>query len=101
MDTYSKQFVSLTGKDKPHPYQEKVAEHIFARRHVVVRAPTGAGKTLAVLAPFLLGRKRIGVRGLIYVLPLRSLVEAVFQEAWALARPNGLTVTMQTGEQAD
>jgi CRISPR-associated endonuclease/helicase Cas3 len=101
MGEYSEDFVSLTGKGKPYPYQERVAEHIFARRHLIVRAPTGAGKTLATLAPFLLGRNRVRCGGMIYVLPLRSLVEAVFEEAVELAVPRGFTVAMQTGERAD
>lgn len=41
------------------------------------------------------------VGGLIYVLPLRTLVEAVYEEARQLAEPRGLTVAMQTGERAD
>ncbi len=91
----------MTGKGRPHSYQEQVAEHIFARRHVIVHAPTGAGKTLAVVVPFLLARKRLRLGGMIYVLPLRTLVEAVFDEVSALAGPMGLTVVMQTGERAD
>jgi CRISPR-associated endonuclease/helicase Cas3 len=99
--TYAEEFVRLTHKPRPHKYQEAIAECLLARRHVVVRAPTGAGKTLAVLVPFLLHRKSIGVGGMIYVLPLRTLVEAVFEEARQLAEPLGLGVAMQTGERAD
>jgi CRISPR-associated endonuclease/helicase Cas3 len=66
-----------------------------------VRAPTGAGKTLSVLAPFILLREQIKVAGLIYVLPLRTLVEAISEEACLLAEPRGLRVAVQTGERAD
>ena len=38
---------------------------------------------------------------MIYVLPLRTLVEAVYEEAQALAEPRDFKVRMQTGERAD
>lgn len=95
MQTYAEEFARLTQKPGPHRYQEAVAECLFARRHVVVRAPTGAGKTLAAVVPFLLRRKEMQVGGLIYVLPLRTLVEAIFEETKRLANPLGLTVAMQ------
>jgi CRISPR-associated endonuclease/helicase Cas3 len=78
-----------------------LAEILRTERHVVLRAPTGAGKTLAVLAPFLLLREQIKVAGLIYVLPLRTLVEAVSAEAQELAKAHNLEVAVQTGERAD
>lgn len=102
---YRQKFRDLTRREDrefdPHPYQEQVAQRLLDRRHLIVRAPTGAGKTLSVLAPFLLGRDRIGVRSMIYVLPLRTLVEAVYEEARALAEPLGFKVLIQTGERAD
>ncbi len=101
MPSFAELFAELTGKPRPRPYQEAVAEHLRARRHVIVRAPTGAGKTLSVLAPFLLLRQEIQVAGLIYVLPLRTLVEAISEEARQLAEPLGLKVAVQTGERAD
>ncbi|MBS1873468.1 MAG: CRISPR-associated helicase Cas3' [Acidobacteria bacterium] len=98
--SYSRDFAEITGR-APYPYQLRLAEAVFSGLHSVVRAPTGAGKTLAVLIPFLLGRQRGGRRKLIYVLPLLTLVEAVFAEAAELARPLGLSVAMQTGERPD
>lgn len=38
---------------KPYQYQERVYEHLMARRNVIIQAPTGAGKTRAALYPFL------------------------------------------------
>jgi CRISPR-associated endonuclease/helicase Cas3 len=102
---YHRSFASLSSAWEtpvfPHAYQEKVADAVFARRHTIVRAPTGAGKTLSVLAPFLLGRGKNCIQKLIYVLPLRTLVEAIFEESCKLAQPMGLSVAMQTGERAD
>lgn len=106
-DQFKAAFASVTGGLLPHHYQNEVATQLFERQHVVVRAPTGAGKTLAVLAPYLIQRERIGVTGLIYVLPLRTLVEAIEAEANQLAsaaeKVTGrlFEVKVQTGERPE
>lgn len=59
------------------PFQQEVYDQITAGRNVILQAPTGAGKTFAALAPFVLGAwgKQNGppARKLIYSLPLRVL----------------------------
>lgn len=59
------------------PFQQRVYDMIAAGKSVVLQAPTGAGKTFAALAPFVLGRWGAGngpaARKLIYSLPLRVL----------------------------
>lgn len=93
--------------DSPYDYQVAVAEHLDSGRHVEVWAPTGAGKTLAVLAPFLWQYERGGRRRwdrLIYVLPLRSLVESIAVEAEKVVAKLGradVSVKVQTGERPD
>jgi CRISPR-associated endonuclease/helicase Cas3 len=84
----------------PYDYQIRVAKHLWNRKNLLLRAPTGAGKTLAVLAPFLHDRHRLGVRRLIYCLPLRSLAQGVYDEAKRIC-PDDLAVNMQTGQQPD
>ena len=37
----------------PYPFQERVAEILLAGRNVILQAPTGSGKTMAALYPFL------------------------------------------------
>ena len=54
---YPEFFQRLTGRT-PYDYQLRVAAELFSGRNVVLRAPTGAGKTWAVLAPFLRGIRR-------------------------------------------
>jgi CRISPR-associated endonuclease/helicase Cas3 len=85
------------------PYQQLVAEKLSQRRNVVLTAPTGAGKTLAVLAPFMEHRERIGVRRLIYCLPMKTLAEGIFAEAQALVArlDRNERVTIQTGERPE
>lgn len=55
LQNYRKFFSRLTGAPQgPYPYQERLAvESLLKGRSVVLRAPTGAGKTWAVTAPFL------------------------------------------------
>jgi CRISPR-associated endonuclease/helicase Cas3 len=89
-------------------------------KNIVLRAPTGAEKTWAVLAPFLFQEKeKLPGRParLIYALPLRTLAQGVYHEARQAAARLGLPVesqedkqgrevvapfvTLQTGEQPD
>ncbi len=115
-DVYTAFFQRLTGRT-PYGYQVHVATELFSGCNVVVRAPTGAGKTWAVLAPFLFeGWERRPGR-LIYALPLRTLAQGVYREAREAAgrlgyrlepreddhgrEIEGPFVTLQTGEQPD
>jgi CRISPR-associated endonuclease/helicase Cas3 len=99
MKSYRDQFRELTGTKVPHPYQERVADALFSRRNVLLKAPTGFGKTLSVLVPFVSQPERIGARRLIYCLPLRTLAEGIYEEAVRLVTKAhvNLVVTMQTG----
>ncbi|MGH7390119.1 MAG: CRISPR-associated helicase Cas3' [Candidatus Rokuibacteriota bacterium] len=119
LQAYRTFFERLTGRS-PYEYQVRVAAELFEGRNVVLRAPTGAGKTCAVLAPFLFeGWNRRPAR-LIYALPLRTLAQGVYRVAseaaaspWArlgreVAGREGSGregqppyVTLQTGEQPD
>lgn len=113
---YRAHFRKVTGHD-PFDYQVQVARTLLARQNIVLRAPTGAGKTWAVLAPFLFARDKGGPTRLIYALPLRTLAESIFREAQEAAGKLGLRVegekdergretvppfvTRQTGEHPD
>jgi CRISPR-associated endonuclease/helicase Cas3 len=103
-DQYDQFFASLSDEGfLPYDYQRRVAKAIWRRDNVILRAPTGAGKTIAVLAPFLYSREKIGARRLIYALPLRSLAQGIYREAQETCQRigTGVQVTMQTGEQPD
>jgi CRISPR-associated endonuclease/helicase Cas3 len=71
-------FKNLTGF-YPHPYQEQLAERLLAGDSLIVRVPTGAGKTWAAVAPFLysLAVGRPIADRLLYALPLRSLASSL------------------------
>jgi len=103
-DQYEDFFATLSDEGfRPYEYQTKVAEALWHRENVVLRAPTGAGKTAATLAPFLFSSRAIGVARLIYALPLRSLAQGIYEEAVQLCRRlgNDRQVKLQTGEQPD
>lgn len=81
-DSSAEFFRSLTGH-RPFNYQARLRDALRAGENVILRAPTGAGKTWAAVAPFLEARGggpgRFADR-LIYALPLRSLASALHAE---------------------
>jgi CRISPR-associated endonuclease/helicase Cas3 len=101
----------------PFDYQTDVADLLFRGNNVVLRAPTGAGKTWAVLTPFLCPEWGQRPSRLIYALPLRTLAQNVYRQARQAAQKLGKAiapvldehgrekippfVTLQTGEQPD
>ncbi len=114
--TYSQFFKKITGWI-PFDYQIDVARSLFEGHNVVLRAPTGAGKTWSVLVPFLFPTWKNRPARLIYALPLRTLAQGIYREALDAAKRLGLPiegqqdpqgretvcpfVTLQTGEQPD
>ncbi len=104
--TYREEFARLHSGLPPYDYQVRVAATLVAGRTLVLRAPTGAGKTKAVLTPFLAPGLAWPARPsrLIYALPLRSLVQQIHREAADLLERCGFArslATIQTGEQPD
>lgn len=116
--SYAEFFKTLTGF-APHPYQERVQERLHAGDSVILRVPTGAGKTWAAVAPFLysLANGHRFADRLLYALPLRSLasslhasvyprMQSIFGELGAIANnreyPQGPHYcTLQMGGQKD
>ena len=114
-ENYTASFRALTDHP-PYDYQKQVARLLFEGRNLVVRAPTGAGKTWAVLAPFFCDEWIARPTRLIYALPLRTLANGIYREACGAAAKLGKPlnpaiergrevvcpfVTLQTGEQPD
>ncbi len=78
-EDYRSFFQGLTGL-VPFDYQLRVAEVLCSGRNIVFRAPTGAGKTWAVVAPFLWKWQCNAVHDrCIYALPLRSLAASIHE----------------------
>lgn len=100
-------FFAKTTKVEAYAYQLRVAAGLFdpAGKNLLLRIPTGCGKTSAAVIPFLFDRKnggsRIGARRLIYVLPMRTLVRSIERDIRDLIETAGIdcSVTVQTGEE--
>ncbi len=106
-----KYFQNLVGFP-PRNFQKATILKILNRQDVLLRAPTGSGKTETAIAPFLFAQElqnylpQAFANKLIYVVPLRTLANSLRQRAEALveqwsklsqaSRP--LVVTIQTGE---
>lgn len=96
---------SQCGINTPASHQERAWDALSQGRPIILRAPTGSGKTEAVALPFLaLGGQQLSPR-LIYALPLRSLanqiVERVHNYAQRLSKPSNFQVRLQHGEQPE
>jgi CRISPR-associated endonuclease/helicase Cas3 len=76
--SYREFFERLTGFP-PHPYQERLADEVLNGKSIIMRLPTGGGKTWAAVAPFLyaLSNRRPLADRLLYALPLRSLASSL------------------------
>lgn len=99
---YHEFFAGATGRP-PHLYQVQVARELATGHHVVVRAPTGAGKTWAAVLPLFFPGWVGRPSRLIYALPLRTLAEGAYESCRELLKNLGVNeeVTLQTGEQPD
>jgi CRISPR-associated endonuclease/helicase Cas3 len=81
---YEEFFARLTGK-KSYPYQTKLARKLLQGESLILRAPTGSGKTWATVAPFIYScvtRNKLADR-LIYALPLRALASNLYDSTEA------------------
>jgi CRISPR-associated endonuclease/helicase Cas3 len=104
----SENFKTLTGFE-PRQFQKETIQQLLQGKNVLLRAPTGSGKTETAIAPFLLARQMEVTNfpnKLIYVVPLRTLATSLrdrarnLVEAWENVYPpqRPLVVTLQTGE---
>ena len=86
----------------PAQHQQDVWNVLSQCKPVLLRAPTGSGKTEAVVLPFLdFGGQAIPGR-LLYALPLRSLAnqiaDRIHDYAQKLSKPSNFQVRLQHGE---
>ncbi|WP_414516478.1 DEAD/DEAH box helicase [Nostoc sp. PCC 9305] len=92
----------------PRNFQREAIAKLLQRQDILLRAPTGSGKTETAIAPFLFA-KALNIdfpNKLIYVVPLRTLANSLRQRTeilvanWEKVYPSSrsLAVTLQTGE---
>lgn len=96
----------------PRNFQRATILKILNRQDVLLRAPTGSGKTETAIAPFLFAKElenhlpQSFPNKLIYVVPLRTLANSLRQRAEFLVQQwskvsqvsSPLVVTLQTGD---
>ncbi|MDY6877141.1 MAG: CRISPR-associated helicase Cas3' [Chloroflexota bacterium] len=91
----------------PYPFQRRVAELLLSGRNVILQAPTGAGKTMAAMLPFLetIEHGRDFPHKCLYAVPMRVLANQFVEEFTGKVRQAGrddrIRVAIQTGEHAD
>lgn len=86
---------------KPYPFQERVAIALLEGRNVILRAPTGSGKTEAALAPFIVARATnhpIFPLKAMLASPMKTLAKSIHSRAEKLTKQLGLDVRLHTGE---
>lgn len=106
VDDIVRAYTQITGFDAPNPMQRQVWAHVYGSRWgvgLLLKAPTGSGKTEAVSVPALTG----GDRRLIMVYPTRSLVDdqiGRFQQMLASSSKHAsgrtLTLVVDTGAES-
>lgn len=96
-------FFKEATKYNPYPYQEKVFSLLHSGKSVVLRAPTGSGKTLSVIMPFLYRKKttdKLADR-IIYALPMRALAFDLYNSTIQIAKNAGFSVIEDPGKRSD
>lgn len=94
-----KAFRKLTGHS-PYEYQKEAMDNLLEGKSLIIRAPTGAGKTEASLIPFIYGLNDYLPPQLIYSLPTRTLVESIGERAIKYASFKKLRVAIHHGKKA-
>jgi len=88
------------GIERITAFQEEVARAVRTGRNCLVIAPTGTGKTEAVVAPVLesvLGKGEGGI-SLLYITPLRALNRDMLRRLEAICTHLGLRVAVRHGD---
>lgn len=99
---FNKFYKDTTGFE-PYQYQEEVCKLLFDRKNVILNVPTGAGKTMASIMPFLLAHELYKTdfpQKMIYSLPLRTLCNSIYEDVNKLLSKTNYdgVSSIQTGE---
>ena len=101
MSNYSTFFREVT-TFKPYRFQERFFDFYLKNEDILLKAPTGTGKTWASILPFVFTWKEglLFPKKLIYSLPLRTLANSLYKKVSEnkIIKKMGLRVSLQTGE---
>lgn len=84
----------------PTKIQLKAIPKVYLGKSIVISAPTGMGKTEAVMLPIMsrILESNLGVFQAIYIAPLRALVNNIFERLTNIGKKVGIKVGIRTGE---
>lgn len=86
---------------KPYAFQVRVAAALLEGHNVILRAPTGSGKTEAALAPFIVARATdhptFPLKAML-ASPMKTLAKSIHSRAQRLTEKLKLDVRLHTGE---
>jgi CRISPR-associated endonuclease/helicase Cas3 len=88
-------------KFKPYEYQLRVAQALLEGKNVILRAPTGSGKTEAALAPFVIAKETQHATFPLKTMlasPMKTLAKSIHARAEKVTKQLGLDVRLHTGE---
>ena len=85
---------------KPFPHQVEMFKAIYTGSNAVLTAPTGSGKTEAVILPLLsmMVKEKVKPVSLLYVTPLRALINDLTKRLRKIFEPYGFTVARKHGD---
>ncbi|MDW7990475.1 MAG: CRISPR-associated helicase Cas3', partial [Archaeoglobaceae archaeon] len=83
---------------QPYEYQKEAMEYLEEGKSLIIRAPTGAGKTELAVIPFIYLVNDLLPPQLIYSLPTRTLVESIGERATKYASFKKLRVAIHHGK---
>ncbi|RLF37146.1 MAG: CRISPR-associated helicase Cas3', partial [Thermoplasmata archaeon] len=84
----------------PYEYQKQAMDFLMDGKTLIIRAPTGSGKTELALVPFIYHLNDFLPPQLIYSLPTRTLVESIGERATKYASFKKLRVAIHHGKKA-
>ncbi|MCO6040884.1 CRISPR-associated helicase Cas3' [Thermococcus alcaliphilus] len=100
MGEMERKFKQVTGFT-PYMFQKEAIEHILEGYSLIVRAPTGSGKSEMVLLPFIFEINETLPSQMIYSLPNRTLVESIGERARRYASYKKLRVAVHHGKRPE
>ncbi|WP_148882543.1 CRISPR-associated helicase Cas3' [Thermococcus aciditolerans] len=93
-------FRKATGFD-PYTFQQEAMESLIEGSSLIVRAPTGSGKSEMVIIPFIFEINEHLPSQMIYSLPNRTLVESIGERARRYASYKKLRVAVHHGKRPE
>jgi CRISPR-associated endonuclease/helicase Cas3 len=101
MREFPEVFKAITGYEH-YDFQYKITETILSGKNLILKAPTGSGKTWSALVPFIMAVENClpFPQKMIYSLPLRTLANSLYKTVSEneYIQEKNIEVSLQTGE---